>query len=70
MLFNVTTGVSRRGPSQQEAMRAGLQRLQGLLHLVLIPTLLLSIGPLVLLLIGAGKTAHQFEAHPWTLTLP
>lgn len=70
MFFSVTTSVSRRGPTRQESLRAGLQRLQGLLHLVLIPTLLLSIGPLVLLLIGAGKTAYQFEAHPWTLTLP
>ena len=70
MLFGVTTSISRRGPLQPESLRAGLQRLQGLLHLVLIPTLLLSLGPLVLLFIDAGKTADQFEAHPWTLTLP
>ena len=70
MLFGVTTGVSRRGSLQQESLRAGLQRIQGLLHLILVPTLLLSLGPLVLLLIDAGKTAEQFEAHPWTLTLP
>ena len=70
MFFSVTTGVSRRGPSQQDVIRAGLQRFQGLLHVVLIPTLLLSLAPLVLLLIDAGKSADQFEAHPWTLTLP
>ena len=66
MFVTVTTGLGNIPPS----IRAGLQRLQGLLHLILIPILFMSLAPLVLLLIDAGKTTEQFEAHPWTLTLP
>jgi ABC-type glycerol-3-phosphate transport system permease component len=39
-------------------------------HFVLIVLLVLMLVPLYLLLIDAGKTTHQFDAHPLTLTLP
>lgn len=39
-------------------------------HLFLGLLLFLSLIPLVMLLVAAGKTSHQFEAYPWQLTLP
>jgi len=40
------------------------------IHVVLGLILALAMVPLAMLLILAGKTGYQYDAHPWTITLP